>query len=70
MFSTRSNQMKSFVISPHDSNFNPATVPESLCVGDCCRSGSSVSQEPLGFAVHAACELGGSQRAGRRMPDA
>lgn len=44
---------------------------QSHCVcGDCCRSVASVSQEPLGFAVHAACELGGSQRAGRRMPDA
>lgn len=37
---------------------------------DCCRSVASVSQEPLGFAVHAACEFGGSQQAeGCPMPD-
>lgn len=64
--------MQSFVISPHETMrlavLTPSVFQSHRACGDCCRSMASVSQEPLGFAVLAACERGGYQRAGRRLP--
>lgn len=61
--------MKSFVISHHETVRLAILTPSLNCAcRDCCHSMASFSKEPLGFAVHAACELGGHQRAGRRLP--